>query len=198
MAEKVSATANVAGVPWTIYGYINPNFGISATANQPTAQAGTSQTAATAATTSAAATKVATPALLALSNKPLDSDIMADLIFENIGGQELINIARNDLINGQDVLYTPIKNLRDLYLQYNANNIIRLENAADTYFKNFPIRLENRLPYTNSGVVESAVYLDSEGNLVINVSNLEKDEQVEVQILNSGEILDGTIYQGTV
>jgi len=140
---------------------------------------------------------VATPALIALSNLPLDIDIMADLIFENIGGQELINISRSDIINGQDVLYSPIKNLKNLYLEYNANNIIRLENAADTYFKNFPIRLENKLPYSSSGILEDVVYLDSEGNLVINVSNLEKDEQVEVQIINSGEILDGTIYQGT-
>jgi hypothetical protein len=140
---------------------------------------------------------VATPALIALSNLPLDIDIMADLIFENIGGQELINISRSDIINGQDVIYSPIKNLKNLYLEYNANNIIRLENAADTYFKNFPIRLENKLPYSSSGILEDVVYLDSEGNLVINVSNLEKDEQVEVQIINSGEILDGTIYQGT-
>lgn len=140
---------------------------------------------------------VATPALIALSNLPLDIDIMADLIFENIGGQELINISRSDIINGQDVIYSPIKNLKNLYLEYNANNIIRLENAADTYFKNFPIRLENKLPYSSSGILEDVVYLDSEGNLVINVSNLEKDEQVEVQIVNSGEILDGTIYQGT-
>lgn len=140
---------------------------------------------------------VATPALIALSNLPLDIDIMADLIFENIGGQELINISRSDIINGQDVLYSPIKNLKNLYLEYNANNIIRLENAADTYFKNFPIRLENKLPYSSSGILEDVVYLDSKGNLIINVSNLEKDEQVEVQILNSGEILDGTIYQGT-
>ena len=153
---------------------------IDATANQPTA------------TTQAVvnpAVLVATPALIALSNAALDIDI--------IGGKELINIARNDLINGQDVIYTPIKNLRDLYLQYNANNIIRLENAADTYFKNFPIRLENKLPYTSAGIMEDVAYMDSFGNLVINVSNLEPDEQVKVQILNSGEILDGTIYQGT-
>jgi hypothetical protein len=141
---------------------------------------------------------VATPSLIALSNPPVEIDIMADLIFENIGGQELINISRNDIINGQDVMYSPIKNLKNLYLDYNANNIIRLENSSDTYFKNFPIRLENKLPYGSSGVLEDVVYLDSSGNLVINVSNLESDEQVEVQILNSGETLDGTIYDGAV
>lgn len=138
---------------------------------------------------------VATPSLIALSNAPVEIDIMADLIFENIGGQELINISRNDIINGQDVLYSPIKNLQSLYLEYNPNNIIKLENTADTYFKNFPIRLENKIPAVGTGPDEEIVYIDpSTGDLVINVINLDSDEQVDVQILNSGEILNGTIY----
>lgn len=138
---------------------------------------------------------VATPALIALSNAPLEIDIMADLIFENIGGQELINISRNDMINGQDVLYSPIKNLQSLYLEYNPNNIIKLENTADTYFKNFPIRLESKIPSVGSGPDGEIVYIDPDtGDLVINVVNLEPDEQIDIQILNNGEILNGTIY----
>jgi len=141
--------------------------------------------------------KVATPELIALSNPILDIEIMADMIFENIGGQELINIARNDVINGQDVIYSPIKNLKDLYLQYNPNNIIRLENTADTYFKNFSIRLESKLPFFGTGPNGEVVYIDpATGDLVINVSSLDPDEQVDVQILNSGETLNGTIYEG--
>jgi hypothetical protein len=138
---------------------------------------------------------VATPALIALSNAPLEIDFMVDLIFENIGGQELINISRNDIINGQDVLYSPIKNLHSLYLEYNPNNIIKLENTADTYFKNFPIRLENKIPMDGTGPEGEIVYIDQiTGDLVINVTNLDSDEQVDIQILNSGEILNGTIY----
>jgi hypothetical protein len=141
--------------------------------------------------------KVATPELIALSNPPLDIDIMADMIFENIGGQELINISRNDIINGQDVVYSPIKNLQDLYIQYNPNNIIKLESTSDTYFKNFPIRLESKLPVFGTGPNGETVYIDEEtGDLIINVSSLDPDEQVDVQILNSGETLDGTIYEG--
>jgi hypothetical protein len=138
---------------------------------------------------------VATPALIALSNPPLEIDFMVDLIFENIGGQELISISRNDIINGQDVLYSPIKNLHSLYLEYNPNNIIKLENTADTYFKNFPIRLENKIPMDGTGPDGAIVYIDpTTGDLVINVINLDSDEQVDVQILNGGEILNGTIY----
>ena len=141
------------------------------------------------------ATKAATPSLIALNNPILDEEIMIDLVFENIGGQELINISRNDTINGQDVLYSPIKNLKDLYIQYNPNNIIKLESTSDTYFKNFPIRLELKLPNYGTGPNGEVVYIDpTTGNLIINVSSLEPDEQVDVEILDSGEILNGTIY----
>jgi hypothetical protein len=69
-------------------------------------------------------------------------EIMADLIFENIGGQELIDIARNDIVNGQEVSYQPIKNLSSIQQQYNPNNIVSLQATADKYFNNFAIKLE--------------------------------------------------------
>jgi len=141
------------------------------------------------------ATKPATPEMIALYNPDLDAERMLDLVFENIGGQELINISRNDIINGQDVLYSPIKNLKDLYIQYNPNNIIRLESTSDTYFKNFSIKLEGKLPAYGTGPNGEVVYIDpTTGDLVINISSLEPDEQVDIEILDSGEILNGTIY----
>ena len=57
----------------------------------------------------------------------LSIEIMADLIFEDIGGHELINIARNDIINGQQISYTPIKNLGLIQQKYNPNNILGLQ-----------------------------------------------------------------------
>ena len=156
------------------------------TANQPTS---------TAQAVVNPAVLVATPALIALSNLPVEIDIMAELIFENIGGQELINISRNDIINGQDVIYSPIKNLKRLYLEYNSNNIIKLENSANTYFKNFTIRLDTKTPTVGTGPNGEIVYIDpTTGDLIINVINLDSDEQVDVQIINNGEILNGTIY----
>jgi hypothetical protein len=142
-------------------------------------------------------TKPATPELVALSNPSLSEERMIDLIFENIGGQELINISRNDIINGQDVIYSPIKNLKDLYIQYNPNNIISLQSTSDTYFKNFSIRLELKFPEGDygTGPNKEVVYIDPvTEDLVINVLSLEPGEQVDVEILDSGEILNGTIY----
>lgn len=139
--------------------------------------------------------KIATPDLIIFNDEVVPVEVMTDLVFEDIGGQELINIARNDMISGQEVMYQPIKNVANLYLQYNPQNILALQNTSDSYFKNFPIKFENRTPDAGSGPTGETVYLDSAtGNIVINVVNLEKDEQVEVQILKGGAILNGTIY----
>ena len=121
----------------------------------------------------------------------LPIEVMTDLIFENIGGQELINIARNDIINGQQVSYQPIKNLSSIQQQYNPNNIVSLQSTSDKYFANFPIKLENKIPNPGTGPNNTYVYLDSlSGNLVIEAVNLETDEQIEVEVTVSGTIYE--------
>jgi hypothetical protein len=144
-------------------------------------------------------------------------DIMTDLIFEDIGGQELATISRHDLVNGQKILYTPIKNLTDLYLQYNPNNVLRLQ-SSDSYFKSLSISVLDKLPVCGNGydIVPPAsnpnetdktkwtkvpncksVYIDPiTGDLVINLINVKDGEQAEVQILTSGEVFNDTIYTG--
>lgn len=114
-------------------------------------------------------------------------EVMTNLIFEDIGGQELINIARNDIVNGQKVSYNPIKNLSSIQQQYNPNNILGIQDTSDKYFSNFSIKFENRVPETGSGPNGSTVYLDNvTGNLIIETINMENDEQVEVEITVSG------------
>jgi hypothetical protein len=138
-------------------------------------------------------TQPAGPDIILFDDDSVPIELMTDLIFENIGGHELINIARNDLINGQNYLYSPIKNLNQLSQQYNSKNIIALSNTSDSYFKNFAIKLENKTPNVGLGPDGSIVYLEN-GNLVVNVINLLNDEQIEIQIITSGEIFNDTIY----
>jgi hypothetical protein len=118
-------------------------------------------------------------------------EVMSDLIFEDIGGHELINIARNDIINGQDISYQPIKNLTSVQQQYNPNNILSVQSTSDKYFSNFAIKLENKVPNVGNGPFGSNVYLDTaNGSLVVEAINLEADEQIEIEIT-----LSGTIYE---
>jgi hypothetical protein len=79
-------------------------------------------------------------------------------------------------------------------LEYNSNNIIKLQGTSDNYFKNFPIRLEQKLPKDGTGPNKEIIYIEeSTGNLVINLVNLEKGEQVDIEIINQGETFDDTI-----
>jgi hypothetical protein len=140
--------------------------------------------------------QAATPDIILFDDETTPIEIMTDLIFENIGGQELINILRSDIINGQNVSYQPIKNLTNLYFQYNPQNILALQDTDSNYFKKFPINFSSKVPSYGTGPNGSIVYIDPEtGNLVINVVNLGRDEQVEVSIVSDGEVLDDTIYE---
>ena len=118
-------------------------------------------------------------------------EIMTDLIFEDIGGHELINIARNDIVNGQRVSYTPIKNLGLIQQRYNPNNILSLQSTSEKYFNNFSIKLEEKVPKEGNGPDGSSIYFDeTTGDLIIETVNMNPDEQLEVQIS-----INGTIYE---
>jgi hypothetical protein len=121
----------------------------------------------------------------------LPVQVMADLIFENIGGQELINIARNDTINGQNVVYQPIVNLSSIQQEYNPNNIVSLQGTSNFYFKNFSIKLENKIPQEGDGPNQEYVYISPEtGELIIEFINLDIDEQIELEIITGGTIYE--------
>jgi hypothetical protein len=118
-------------------------------------------------------------------------EIMTDLIFEDIGGHELLSVSRNDIINGQRVSYSPIKNLGLVQQRYNPNNILRLQSTSDTYFANFAIKFEEKVPLEGNGVNGENVYIEeATGDLIIETVNMNNDEQIEVQIA-----INGTIYE---
>lgn len=119
-----------------------------------------------------------------------NAEVIVDLLFENIGGQELLTVARFDTVNGQDVKYQPIKNLKIIQEEYNPNNLVRIQDTSDRFFANFPIKLDSKVPITGNGPMGSNVYLDESNGLVLEFVNLEIDEQVDIQIT-----INGTIYE---
>lgn len=137
--------------------------------------------------------KSSTPQYIVYDDANSNSDIIVDLLFENLNANELINIARNDNINGQKFYYNPIKNLVDVQAQFNPNNILKLQDTSEQYFKKYPIKLDERIPNQGNGLNGSNIYFDSDGNLIIETVNNAPDEQVEVQIA-----LGGTIYEATL
>jgi hypothetical protein len=146
------------------------------------------------------ATKPAIPEAILREDAVFPPDLMFDRIFENIGGQEIINIARNDIINGQRVSYSLISNQTALEVQYNPKNIFSLPGIAESFFDSFAIKLDFRIPDSGTGPVieetgkRKTFYLEDNGDLVVNVTYMDSFESVEVQVLNAGVVLDDTIY----
>jgi hypothetical protein len=153
------------------------------------------------------AIKVATPDLIIENIADIPLEIMTALIFENIGGQEILTIARHDLVNGQRVSYSPIRNLGTIQNRFNSQNIISISNSISSLFERYTIKLEERLPLPGlnsagdfvlnlgTGPNGESFYYDEVANsVVINVRNIANDEQVEVQIMTTLKEFDGTMY----
>jgi hypothetical protein len=213
LAEKSRVRREAAGLP-TDTGFWADRTGTSSAVPSSTGQTSSSNSSLTTSTyippdptPTPATPATVSPAVVAavvappVKTAPIDTvlfnddqvpiEVMSDLIFEDIGGHELINIARNDIINGQDISYQPIKNLTSVQQQYNPNNILSVQSTSDKYFSNFAIKLENKVPNVGNGPFGSNVYLDTiTGSLIIEAINLEADEQIEVEIT-----LSGTIYE---
>lgn len=136
------------------------------------------------------AVKAVKPEDVTLRDDLLRLEMMADLVFENLGGMELIETSRNDMVNGQDVVYQPIKNLSNVNSQYNPQNLISINKTAAGYFKNFPINIDAYLQDSSNTQFE----IDADGNLVIYFINIPTNEQVQVQLFVSAEVLNDTIY----
>ena len=121
----------------------------------------------------------------------ISPEIMFDLVFEDIGGHELLSISRNDIINGQKISYSPIKNLGLIQQIYNPKNLFSLQKTSDKYFANFSIKFDEKVPEEGSGEDGINVYVEAAtGDLIIETVNMNNDEQVESEIS-----INGTIYE---
>lgn len=145
------------------------------------------------------AIKPATPDLIQFNDSDIPIEFMTDLMFEDIGGQEILSVSRNDLVNGQKVIYNPIKNLSQLSLQNGPQTMFMMPESTASQFKNFPISLEEKVPEIGTNEAENEVinivYVDEvTEDLIVNVINMLPSEQVEVQVLNSGYELGDILY----
>jgi hypothetical protein len=122
------------------------------------------------------------------NDEKFSSEFLVDLLFESVAGQELLTIARNDTVNGQDVVYQPIKNLNILQDTYNPTKLLAVYDTSDSFFGAFAIDLSSKIPSVGTGPGGKNYYLTALGDLVIEVVNIANDEQVEFQIADSGTI----------
>jgi len=124
-------------------------------------------------------------------NDSLPESVLEYLLFEQIGGQELLSVSRTDTLNGTNPSYSIISNLVDLRFQYAPSNIISLPNALPDIFKQYSIVLEKYVPEVSIAEGDSPnayINTDSENSLVLEFKNMQPNQQVELQILSTGDL----------
>ena len=142
--------------------------------------------------------KIATPQYVGfneVSINPLNLEAIQRLFFEEVNGQELLLLSNRNFINFQNISYQPISGVFNFKTKYDSKKIISLQDTSDSYFSNFAINLDSKIPKAPSSESTNTtnVYMKTDGNLIVELVNLADDERVEIQIL-----LDGTIYEDVV
>lgn len=122
-------------------------------------------------------------------DEAFEAEFLVGALFEDIVGQELLTISRNDTVNGQNVSYQPIQNLGLLQQTYNPNNIMGLSETSFNIFSSFVIQINDRIPTVSSQNTTNNYYVDPvSGGIVIELINMPSNEQVEFQVATSGTI----------
>jgi hypothetical protein len=144
--------------------------------------------------------KLATSNLFILNEPPQNTEIIADTIIQDIGGQEIVNLSRHDLLNGQATNYSIIANLAETAQTFDPNNLIALQGTDAKYFSAFLFSLNNYVPEVGSAVDISGnftgktVYVDPQtGQVVIDTINLASNQQIEIEFISYETMNDGTI-----
>lgn len=131
--------------------------------------------------------KIAEPQYIIVGDEEVSIETMSNLIFEDIGGQEIINIDRNDTVFSSNLVYDNIYNSNKILQSYNSYTLAPVFQTSYEYFKNFTIILDQKIPNVGNGINGTNVYIESStGDLVVELINIEDDEQVEISILTNG------------
>ncbi len=142
--------------------------------------------------------KAATPDLIVRDKNGQPIEYLTDLLYEQVGGQEILSISRADTINGQNVIYSPIKNIKNINSRYNSQNIFYLTGTWEEYFSNFALKLESHIPDSGSGPNGETVYIEqtssTTASLVIEFQDLPQGIDVEVQTAFSAELFSDILY----
>ena len=130
------------------------------------------------------------------------------LLFENLSAIELSKVERHDTIEGIDQKYSIISNLSEIRKKYEIIKQLTIMDKFKPLTSIYTINIQDKIPQEDYIILESLnstyqyldeddkivsrekgyYYIDSNGDLVIELINLEKNQQVEVQIDTNGTI----------
>lgn len=116
---------------------------------------------------------------------------ITNLLFEQLGGIELISMVRRDTVEGQNPYYTLISNLSSIKREFDPTQIISRQKPNQSLFDIYSIDLDSKIPndiYLAQNNIDNFFYIDSNGDFVIELDNMRQDEIVELEIAQGGTI----------
>jgi hypothetical protein len=141
--------------------------------------------------------KVATSNLFNLGEPPINPDTLTDLLFQEMGGQDIINVLRTDTVNGSSFKNNVITNLSTINEKFNSLNLITMSGESSGYFKSMHYELLDHipegktliagvdpLPVTVVSNVPTNYYVDPvTGDITFYFSGLSDDQQVQFEFI---------------
>ena len=129
-------------------------------------------------------------------------------MFENLSAVELSRVERHDTIEGINQRYSIVSNLSEIRKRYEITKQLTVMDKFRPLTKIFTIDIESKIPqedyielegldstykYINENNIiiereKGYYYIDTNGDLVIELVNLERSQEVEIQIATSGTI----------
>ncbi len=123
-------------------------------------------------------------------------ELITNLLFENLGANELVKFERHDTVEGTNATYDIISNLAGIKKEFDPSNLISRQKVDTSYFDIYNIKLDTKIPditYLFRNNLDNYVYIDTNGDLVLELDNMNEDELVEIQIDSSGTIYEVTL-----
>lgn len=133
---------------------------------------------------------------------------IAKILFENVSAIELSIVERHDTIEGINQRYSIISNLSEVTKKYNAAKQLSIMDKSKPLTSIYAINIQDKIPqedYIRLEDLDSTYqyldendelvtrekgyyYIDTNGDLVIELINLERSQEVEVYIDTNGTI----------
>jgi hypothetical protein len=141
--------------------------------------------------------------LIGFYESAITDEAFTNLILEEIGGRELLTLARHETLTGGVVAQnSPIENLTEVQLKNSPVNISPNINSVTDYFDTFPMLLSQYLPTEEELDVENTyeyqkeyVYFEASTNtIVFNTANTFNGEKVQVEFVVFDSLKNDTIY----
>ena len=107
---------------------------------------------------------------------------LEELYFQDVGGTEILAVARHDNINGEETAYRYLGNVNELQMQFNSLNLM-LNNDIRNIFNKFAIDMSKRIPD-----LEAAVESDTTG-FVVYLDSVNEDEYVQLEVATQHELI---------